>query len=100
MVELSAWAKASKIRCLALHRDADSRVLDREVEALPPLLFRLALHPHVYLASLGELDGIPHQVHYDLAKHTRIAHQSLRHLRSHLIVEFEALFMRPQCQSL
>jgi hypothetical protein len=84
---------------LALHRDADSRVLDPEVEARPPLLFRLALHPHD-LAVLGELDGIPHQVHDDLAQHTRIAHQSLRHLRSHPIVEFEALFMRPQCQGL
>ena len=48
------------------------------------------------LALIGELDGVAHEVDYDLAESAGIPPHDLRHLRSHLAQKLQSLFGPPQ----
>src|SRR6266581_3215109 len=57
-----------------LDRDPDPGVGDREVQADLALLDRLRRHPDHHLASLRELDAVPHQVQDNLPQAPGIAY--------------------------
>ncbi len=53
-----------------------------------------------HFARIGELDGIAHQIHHDLAQATRIAHEPFRDVRQDVAGQFESFAVRPQGQRL
>ena len=55
---------------------------------------RFDFHPDHHFAALGKLNGVPHQVHQDLAQAPGIAHQVFRHAFSDVLRQFQVFLVR------
>src|SRR6266849_10890289 len=70
------------------------------MQAPIPAVFGLDSNPEGHLALVCELDGVGHEVDYDLTQSAGISPHGLRHFGSHLAQEFQTLFVRPHREGL
>ena len=83
-------------RLLVLGRDADARVLHRDVQQDVVLRLRRETDPHGDLAVVGELEGIAGEIGEHLAEPTRVADEEGRHVGRRGADELQPLRMGAQ----
>ena len=83
-----------------LGRDSDTGVphLEAQRDALGRILHQV--HPHRYLAGLGELDGVADEVGEHLTQPAGVAHQRVGDRLVHHRHQLEALVLGPLCEQL
>ena len=69
---------------LFLRRNANSRIAYRYMQADRVTQFFFQHHIDYDLAALGELEGVAHQVDHHLPQSTRIANETIRHIRRNM----------------
>ena len=72
-------------------RNTDPGVMDGKVEQGIIQAGSFCFDPQQNFAMLRKFEGIGEKVDYDLTQTRRIAHHNIRHLRSHITDQFDAL---------